>query len=221
MANNGTMRSHQGSFLDRPIFGAFLLILTLVVGFVLDHNWPRDWLATVQALTAPVVPENFNLWLGMKPQNVKRWGIGLFVALYGGHVFARSAMWWHWERVKNERGWWTIFGWRHIDPPVPAAAKSSVVPAVSSSLVGATEGLFFALVTALSSIGFAASSAMIWMGLKIAINWERRKIPTKELGEDELIRLSQGSAYGSLVSLLCAVLGGLICSGEICIWLCD
>ena len=161
------------------------------------------------------------LWLGMIAGDVIRWAIGLFIALYGGHVASRSAMWWHWEREKQKRrSWWIVFWIGHIDPPVSVSGQQSLVPAVSSSLVGSTERLFFALVTALSQIGFAAGSMMVWLAIKTALNWEGRR---KMIEEDEegQIRLAQGSAYGSLVSFLFAALGGLVCSGEICLWLCD
>ena len=165
--------------------------------------------------------ENFDWWFGMMPEDVKRWAIGLLIALYGGHVAARSAMWWHWKPEKKEDRlpWWIIFCFRHIGLQHQPEPQNSVSP-VSSTLMGWTERFFFALVTALSQIGFAAGSMMMWLAIKTALNWKRR-LATEGPDLEGQIRRAQGSAYGSLVSFLLAALGGLICSGEICLWLCD
>ena len=78
-------------------------------------------------------------------------------------------------------------------------------------LMGLVERTFFVLIIAFEVSG-AAPAMIAWIALKTAINWQRRGIG------DELvswIRETQASVLTSLVSMLMALPGGLICRGII------
>jgi len=117
-----------------------------------------------------------------------RWAVGLAVSLLIGGLVT---------------GWFLNRMRAHLKIPPPVGR---VVP---RELIGVSERLFFTVVIAFDVSG--AAIAMIgWMTLKLVPNWE---LWVKHGATNKPLALS--SLLGSLCSMFFALLGGLICSGEI------
>ena len=146
------------------------------------------------------------------------WTFGLVaVSLFGGHLAARTALWFFWGRSDASLGprWKAISGFRHIRPP-SRQGSSAEQPhpwkgAVPSWLLGGLERLFFTIVVGFGGAGAGAGTMMVWLGIKTAINWRRRDSSDPEELRD-IIRASQVSTFASLISFLFALVGGLIVS---------
>ena len=78
-------------------------------------------------------------------------------------------------------------------------------------LTGLVERLFFTIIVAVDLSGIAIAM-LAWLGLKLAINWNRLGI---DLGVEhsEILRARFGfsAALAGLVSMIFALIGGLIC----------
>ncbi len=74
-------------------------------------------------------------------------------------------------------------------------------------LVGLIERLFFTLLVAFGVSGTAVAM-MVWITLKMATNWNRP-------GEENPVPLAFSALLADLVSMLFALIGGLICKGKI------
>ena len=117
-----------------------------------------------------------------------RWAVGLGVSLLVGGFVTE----WFLNRMRS-----------HLDIPPPVGR---VVP---RELIGVSERLFFTFVVAFDVSG--AAIAMIgWMTLKLVPNWE---LWVKHGATNKPLAIS--SLLGSLCSMFFALLGGLVCRGDI------
>ena len=99
-----------------------------------------------------------------------------------------------------------------VEPKPGSDLRTKGVP---SGLMGLVERLFFTIVIAFDISG--ASVAMIaWLGAKLASNWNLRAREAHD-EEDRLIavQFSVSAAVAGLLSMMFALLGGLICRGDI------
>lgn len=124
-----------------------------------------------------------------------RWPLGFILSLLLGGVITPRIV--AWLRTKYEG----------YSPPVYA-----VLP---SECVGFTEAFFFTI-----AVGFklqAVVPAMVaWIGIKMLAHWNSNPVPQGEdLKGSPLFANRFTALIGSLISLLHALIGGLICSGEI------
>lgn len=123
---------------------------------------------------------------------VVRWLIGLFVSLVVGWLVTSQFVQLVRARYKIE----------YI---------SGTSPGVPASLTGLVERLFFTVVVAFDISGTVV--AMIgWIAAKMVANWSRQGT-TYEFAPGALSAL-----LGGMVSMLFALLGGLISSGKIRLW---
>ena len=91
--------------------------------------------------------------------------------------------------------------WEVTDPPTP----HEPYPAAT----GLLERIFFTLVVGYSGVGVGAGTMMVWLGLKTLINWRRyesKEFPTLLT----IVRATQVSVFTGMLSLLFALVGGLI-----------
>jgi len=118
-----------------------------------------------------------------------RWSIGMSVALVLGAVVTELF-------VRALRSCFNI--------SIPPSQR-----AVPAWLVGSIERLFFTVVVAFNISGTAV--AMIgWITVKMVTNWNRPGCSGPEFAPVALTAL-----LGGLVSMFFALIGGLICSGNI------
>lgn len=123
---------------------------------------------------------------------VRSWITGLVVALVFGAVIT-------WGFLAALR--WYVYGKR---PIYQNEANQKPVPAW---LVGTMERLFFTGIIAFE-VTAAAVAMVAWLALKMATDWNRINAPYTP--SEALTGL-----LGGLVSMLFALIGGLICSGRI------
>ena len=81
-------------------------------------------------------------------------------------------------------------------------------------VLGILERLFFTPVVAFS-VGGAAISMIAWTGLKMAANWSRPGDHPAFLDELTRIHGAMSALMGGILSMLFALLAGLICAGKI------
>jgi hypothetical protein len=123
---------------------------------------------------------------------VLRWVIGLFVSLGVGWLVTYQFV--RWVRAHYR-----------IEEHTGAAAF------VPPWLTGLVERLFFTVLIAFNISGTAV--AMIgWIAAKMAANWNRPGTPVAFAGA------ALSALLGGMMSMLFALLGGLICSGQIRLW---
>ena len=80
-------------------------------------------------------------------------------------------------------------------------------------LIGFIERLFFTPIVAYHISGTAVAM-IVWITVKMATNWNRMT-RTKSSNNPWIVPFALSSLLGSLVSMLFALLGGLICNGKI------
>ena len=123
---------------------------------------------------------------------VVRWLIGLFVSLGVGWLVTDQFV-------------------RLIRARYKIESSLGTLPAVPAFLTGLVERLFFSVVVAFNISGTAV--AMIaWVAAKMAASWNRQGT-TPDFASGAFSAL-----LGAMVSMLFALLGGLICSGQIRLW---
>jgi hypothetical protein len=158
-------------------------------------------------------------------ETLLRWGIGFFVSLIIGQFVTRKFVGWQ-DRYLGFHPQWIR---ENID------CNQRVI---RPWLLGTLERLFFTLLVGFD-VPAVSAGIMTWLLIKTVTNWTRIN-PTRRgfIGDREaLVNLPQGAAQerdtlqqeaklriyavksllGSLVSMLFALLGGLICKGAICI----
>lgn len=120
-----------------------------------------------------------------------RWAIGMgFSVIVGGIVT--------WAFLKLLRKYQRL----EKDPDGPSRA-------VPSWLTGVVERTFFTVIVALEFPGTAVAM-VAWLTLKMVTNWNRAG------GSQDIkqVRLSFSALLGGLISMLFAVVGGVICRGS-------
>ncbi len=121
-----------------------------------------------------------------------RWVIGLLVSLAVGWLVTGQFVRW----VRTHYG---------------IGEHTGASPFVPPSLTGLVERLFFSVLVAFNISGTAV--AMIgWIAAKMATNWNRLGTPV------QFSAAALSALLGGMVSMLFALLGGLICSGQIRLW---
>ena len=138
------------------------------------------------------------------------WVYGMVVSVAGGHYFSRISLWWLWGKQADPvlKFWKTVRGFRHIPSPLNKKPQEwrGGVPQWAT---GGLERIFFTLVVGYSGVGVGAGTMMVWLGIKTALNW--RRYETKDPDELRIIiRASQVSTFTGLLSLLFALVGGLL-----------
>ena len=125
-----------------------------------------------------------------------RWLIGFAVSLLFGQAATLLFVWCLRRRLERQHPERTDFPWRNT----PAD--------VQPWLTGTVERIFFTLAAAFHVSG-AVVAMIAWVGLKMATDWNR---PGGAGGQNPA-----GGAWtallGGLVSMLFALLGGVICGG--------
>ena len=93
--------------------------------------------------------------------------------------------------------------------------QESITKAVPSWLMGVGERFFFTIAVGVNLSG-AGVAMMAWIAIKMAANWNRPGPPNEE-EEDLLIRkrFALSAAVAGMMSMIFALLGGLICKGKI------
>ena len=123
----------------------------------------------------------------MKPE----WIVGLLFSLIGGAAFT-------WAFLKALRSWLGT----PVKPKLPRGSRG-----VPSWLTGVTERLFFTVLVGLEVSG--APTAMIgWLALKLATNWNHPDWKDKPNARS----FALSALLAGLVSMLFALVGGLICA---------
>ncbi len=120
-----------------------------------------------------------------------RWAFGLIFSVGVGHLFLKHGLPWLRCRVTGE-------------------PKLGDDPGISASWWGFLERPFFTIATAFS-IAVAVPSMLAWIGLKMTVIWGHEK---KTL-ERKWLPFPSTSLYGNFVSMLFALIGGLICNGTL------
>lgn len=124
--------------------------------------------------------------------DTQRWALGLFVAL----VIGAPATWVVSRLLRLSIG--------TRQSPLQQAG----LPFVSPWITGTIERLFFATLIAFDLSGTA--TAMVgWITVKMVTNWNRAS-----RSEEQHIASALVSLLSSMISMLFAVLGGVICRGE-------
>ena len=126
-----------------------------------------------------------------------KWVIGLSLSLIAGHFVSR---------------WFRNFRTQHIKEAVndSEAIKKQQKEQISSNLLPKVTGLiertFFTLIVAFDVSG-GAVAMIAWLGAKMAVNWNRQS------GDNSVVNraLSMTALQTGMVSLLFALIGGLIC----------
>ena len=128
-----------------------------------------------------------------------QWSIGLTVSLPVGHLAAYYFRNWRRSYLKK------IIGEKiPISQPEEQILKRDILPIIT----GLLERIFFTLLVAFDISGTGVAM-MAWLGAKMAANWNRQS------NNDHIVRVFSVTALQSgLVSLLFALLGGLICREE-------
>ncbi|VVP26484.1 hypothetical protein PS862_04133 [Pseudomonas fluorescens] len=124
----------------------------------------------------------------------EEWVIGLMLSLVGGGIVC-------WIFLKALR-WWLG------DSPKPRLSEGS--KGVPPWITGVIERLFFTILIGLEVS--AGPTAMIgWLGLKLATNWNHPDWKGKPNARTHAL----SALLGGLISMLFAMLGGLICAGTL------
>ncbi len=127
------------------------------------------------------------------------WSVGLAVSVFVGGLVT-------WGFLKILRGYTRI----------PKSNPDPATRGIPAWFTGGVERLFFSLAVAFDLPG--TTIAMVaWIVAKMAANWNR---PTSDQSSDpkEAIRRARGSftaLLAGLVSMIFAMVGGLICNGKI------
>ena len=93
---------------------------------------------------------------------------------------------------------------------LPQKAKEGA--SVPAWLTGVVERLFFAVLVGLNVAG-APAAMVAWLALKLATNWNHPDWKDKP----EARSYAFSALLAGLVSMLFALLGGLVCAGKLCI----
>lgn len=122
-----------------------------------------------------------------------KWIIGLLVSLLVGHYAAK-----YYRNYRNNK---ILNGKEDYNPDKEQSLNNDFLPL----LTGLLERFFFTLVIAFNISG-GAVAMFGWLGAKMAVNWNRQS------NNDAVSRAYAMTALQSgLVSLLFALIGGLIC----------
>lgn len=121
--------------------------------------------------------------------NIIQWITGLFFVLVIGNLFTKLFL----KIIREKIGY-----------------KKPDYIAVPPLVLGVIEGVFFTVAVAYELSGVVV--AMIgWIGVKMAAHWGTKS--EQDVTNIEAVRFT--ALLGSMVSLLFAMIGGLICSGKI------
>lgn len=127
---------------------------------------------------------------------ILRWIIGFFVSLLLGHYAARKFRDLRNRHIKN-----VSTDHEAINRQNEQSLNSDILPIWT----GLIERFFFTLIVAFDISG-AAVAMMGWLGAKMAVNWNRQP------GDNPVNRaFSMTALQTGVVSLLFALIGGLIC----------
>ncbi len=127
-------------------------------------------------------------------ETLARWSTGMFVSLAIGQLvtglFLKSVR----NHYKIELG-------------------SSTSPGIPAYVIGLVERLFFTIIVAFN-ISATAIAMIGWLTVKMVSNWNR----TGGSSSADFAPAALSALLGGMVSMLFALLGGLICSGQIRFW---
>ena len=147
--------------------------------------------AVVQALAATVASPPSGNASGPTVLDPRYWVLGLsFAVLVGGIVTSLFV--------------WLLRAWTGAPKTTAQADEGRAVP---PWLTGVVERLFFAVLVGLSVAG-APAAMMGWLALKLATNWNHSDVTVANARP-----LAFTALLGGVVSMLFALVGGLICAG--------
>jgi hypothetical protein len=121
------------------------------------------------------------------------WLVGLTVALVAGHFAAKSVVDWLRSRIVLAHA-------ADKEPYKPLWLSDIGIPV---GMTGFIERLFFTTAVAFELSG-VATAMIAWIVVKLAADWNRPTTPADPAG-------TLSAALGSLVSMLFALAGGMIC----------
>jgi hypothetical protein len=125
---------------------------------------------------------------------MKEWTLGLLFSLLGGAIAS-------WAFLKSVRSWLGV-------PPKPRLSPGN--KEIPPWLTGVVERSFFTVLVGLDLAGIP--TAMVgWLALKLATNWNHPD--WKDKPDARTFALS--ALLGGLVSMLFALVGGLLCAGKL------
>jgi MFS superfamily sulfate permease-like transporter len=130
-----------------------------------------------------------------------RWLVAAFVALPIGHIAASQMRNWLRRKIPKKEG---------------EAEPTHYLPA---SVIGYLERTFFGLVIAFEVSG-AAVAMMAWIAAKLAANWNRWD-EKEESARRKAIAYSISALLSGMVSMIFALVAGLIASKKIWIQICQ
>lgn len=130
-----------------------------------------------------------------------QWVIGLIaISLFGGFVLA---------------GLLVVLLHAHISRNAKSRSEDGELESyrtdVPNWIIGFAERLFFTVLTAFDASGLVPGM-MAWIALKMGANW---LVLVKEEKNRTIRSFLFAGLLGSLCSLLCAYLGGLVCRGDL------
>ncbi len=127
------------------------------------------------------------------------WLAGLFFSLGIGHGVTALFLWR--LRLYMKLG----------DKPGPETLHKPVPP----WLMGTCERFIFTMAVA-SELSGNVVGMMAWLALKMLTHWNRPGFdPKNEADQFKRVRFAQSAAVAGLISMTFALIGGLICNGEI------
>jgi len=128
-----------------------------------------------------------------------RWVTGLFFSLFVGYLFIEPIL----DLL--------LFTSKTDKRPNNSGAR------VHPALTGFIERFFFTIVVGLVGLKFHGilSGMMAWLGLKLAANWNRPEPANNSNSEDKSMKNTRSlvALLAGLISMLFALIGGLICAG--------
>jgi hypothetical protein len=133
------------------------------------------------------------------------WVFGSIVALVLGHLWTTSFL-------KVIRNWIYCYALKHNEKIEAIYIKSLALPA---TVVGVIERIFFGALVAFD-ISATAAAMVTWILVKMATDWHR--ILARRKKGDYMYgprSLAFSSLLASMISLLFALIGGLICRAAI------
>jgi len=124
-----------------------------------------------------------------------RWIVGFIISLGAGQLGVSILLWWVRRHLGEE------------NDPLPG---NSIIRDVPPQLVGLVERLFFTLIVAFNVSGAAVCMA-VWITVKMTSTWHRLLRENNPWAGP----FALSSLLGNLVSMLFALIGGLVCGGKI------
>ena len=134
--------------------------------------------------------------------DAEHWIIGLIVSLVLGYWVTDSVL----DYLREGRR-------LESDQPKGPKPEEAKVPLIGGGKVGLIERTFFTLVVAFD-MGGVITAMMAWVAAKMVVNWKRGIQYEETMSKKEHWMLERSALLGSMVSMIFALVGGLICRGQ-------